>query len=220
MAVELLPEELVGVPGGGKEVQAVWWVGPTDVPRVDLQNAVPGPCLADEVGQRLVLVRDVLEGLRDEVVEIIAIGDLLLDVEDGQLELLQQVILILLLPFCEVQEVAGVRALTWLVYRQLLCPRGCCQVHGIWRCHDERRLRRDEVGLLNPGAVGVEAMWTVVPSMLLLDGGMRRYLPEPVLVVHHGLATDLPAYVVLLHGVGDLRGPVRSLSASMRWKKA
>ena len=29
-----------------------------------------------------------------------------------------------------------------------------------------------------------------------------------MLVVHHGLAADLPAYVVLLHGVGDLRGPL------------
>ena len=26
VAVELLPEELVGVPGGGKEVQSVWWI--------------------------------------------------------------------------------------------------------------------------------------------------------------------------------------------------
>ena len=73
MAVELLPKELVGVPGGGKEVQTVWWV----------QDAVPG------LGQRLVLVRDVLEGLRDELVEVVAVGDLLLDVEDCQLELLQ-----------------------------------------------------------------------------------------------------------------------------------
>ena len=29
-----------------------------------------------------------------------------------------------------------------------------------------------------------------------------------MLVVHHGLAADLPANVVLLHGVGDLRGPL------------
>ena len=87
--VELLPEEFVGVLGGGEEVQAVWWVRPTDVARVDLQDAVPGPCLADEVGQGLVLFRDILEGLRDEVVEVVAVGDLLLDVEDGELELLQ-----------------------------------------------------------------------------------------------------------------------------------
>ena len=55
--------------------------------QVDLQDAVPGPRLPDEVGQRLVLVRDVLERLRDEVVEVVAVGDL--HVEDGQLELLQ-----------------------------------------------------------------------------------------------------------------------------------
>ena len=111
MAVELLPKELVGVPGGGKEVQAVWWVHPTDV---------SGSCLADEVGQRLVLVRDVLEGLRDELVEVVAVGDLLLDVEDCQLELLQQAILVLLLPLREVEEVAGVSALVgW-------CTCSCC----------------------------------------------------------------------------------------------
>ena len=50
-AVELLPEEFIGVLGGGEEVQAVWWVRPTDIARVDLQHPVLGPCLADEVGQ-------------------------------------------------------------------------------------------------------------------------------------------------------------------------
>ena len=75
----------------------MWWVGPTDVARVDLQDVVLGPCLADKVGQGLVLVGDILEGLRDEVVEVVAVGDLLLDVEDGELELLQQAILIFLL---------------------------------------------------------------------------------------------------------------------------
>ena len=174
VAVELLPKELVGVPGCGKEVQTVWWVRPTDVARVDLQDAVPGPCLADEVGQQLVLVvRDVLEGLRDELVEVVAVGDLLLDVEDCQLELLQQAILVLLLPLREVEEVAGVSALAWLVHLQLLCPCGCCQVRGVRCGHDERLLCRDEVGLLNPWAVGVEAMWTVALSMLILDGGER-----------------------------------------------
>ena len=122
VAVELLPKELVGVPGGGKEVQTVWWVRPTDVARVDLQDAVPGPCLADEVGKRLVLVRDVLEGLCDELVEVVAVGDLLLDVEDCQLELLQQAILVLLLPLREVEEVAGVSTLAWLVHLSCCAP--------------------------------------------------------------------------------------------------
>ena len=103
------------------------------------------------------------------MVEVVAVGDLLLDVEDGQLELLQKATLALLLPLCEVEEVAGVRALTRLVHLKLLCP----QVRGIRCGHYEGLLRRDEVGLLNPWAVGVEAMWTVVPSMLFLDGCER-----------------------------------------------
>ena len=145
MAVELFPEELVGVSGGGKEVQAVWRVRPTDVACVDLQDAVPGPGLSDEVGQRLVLVGDVLEGLRDELIEIVAVGDLLLDVEDGQLELLQKAVLILLFPLCEVEKVAGVCTLTWLMHLKLLRPCACRQVCGVWCGHDERLLCRDEV---------------------------------------------------------------------------
>ena len=145
-------------------------VRPTDIARVDLQDAVLGPCLADELGQGLVLVRDILEGFRDEVVEVVAVGDLLLDVEDGELELLQQAILVLLLPLREVQEIVGARAHNWLAYRELLGP---YSADGVGRCHDERLLCRDEVGLLNPWAVGVEAMWAVVTSMLLLDAGAR-----------------------------------------------
>ena len=107
------------------------------------------------------------------MVEVVAVGDLLLDVEDGELELLQQAILIFLLPLREVQEVVGARAHHWPTYRKLLCPCRRRQVHGVGRGHDERLLCWDEVGLLDPGAVGIEAMWTVVPSMLLLDAGVR-----------------------------------------------
>ena len=208
LAVELLPEEFVGVLGGGEKVQAVWWIRPTDIAGVDLEDAVPGPRLADEVWQGLILVRDILEGFRDEVVEVVAVGDLLLDVEDGEPELLQQAILVLLLPLREVQEVVGAWVHGWLAYWKLLSFCGRRQVHGVGCCHDERLLRRDEVGLLNPWTVGVEAMWTVVPPMLLLDAGVRRYLPKPALVVHHGLAANLPADVMLLHGVRNLGGPL------------
>ena len=49
LAVELLPEEFIGVLGGGEKAQAVWWIRPTDIAGVDLEDAVPGPCLKDEV---------------------------------------------------------------------------------------------------------------------------------------------------------------------------
>ena len=107
------------------------------------------------------------------MVEVVAVGDLLLDVEDGELELLQQAILSLLLPLREVQEVVGARAHHWLAYRKLLSPCGRREVHGVGCCHNEHLLCRDEVGLLNPWTVGVEAMWAVVPSMLLPDAGVR-----------------------------------------------
>ena len=173
VAVELHPEELVGVPGGWEEVQAVYGgLAPLMLRELISRMLFLGHVSRTKYGNGW-FVRDVLEGLRDEVVEVVAFGDLLLDVENGQLELLQQAVFILLLPLCEVEEVAGVGALTRLVNWKLLRPCRCRQVRRVWCGHDERLLCRDEVGLLNPWSVGVETMWTVVPSMLFLDGGER-----------------------------------------------
>ena len=105
--VELLAEEFIGVPLRWQEVQAVSRVRAGDVARVDLQDAVPRPRLPCEVRQRLIFLGDILEGLGEEMIEVVLVGDLLLDVQDSQLEVLQQPVL-LLFPLGEVEEVVGV----------------------------------------------------------------------------------------------------------------
>ena len=70
--VELLPEKFVGEPVGGQKVQAVRGVRTSEV----AQDAVPWPGLPRKVWEGLILVGDILEGLDEELVEIILVGDL------------------------------------------------------------------------------------------------------------------------------------------------
>ena len=111
----------------GEEVPAVWRAGSGEVAAHDLLDVFPAPRLALEVGEDLVLVGRIFDGVDvdEELIEIVLIGDLLQYVQDGRFE----VLLILLLPLGEVEEVTGVgrswtclgKALSASVGHEVLC---------------------------------------------------------------------------------------------------
>ena len=94
-----------------------------------------------EIGERLTLGRGVLDGLDDEHVEVVAAGDLLLDAEDGGLELLYQHILFGALPLHEVQNMLA-RVGVWPcgdpAILEDLCAGGRGEVGAFFDCDNAR----------------------------------------------------------------------------------
>ena len=120
--------------------------------------------------------RSPCDGLDDEHVEVVAAGDLLLDAEDGGLELLYQHILFSALPLHEVQNMLP-RVGVWFcgdpAILEDLCAGGRGEVGAFFDCDNEGLVRGDQAGLLDPGAVMPKAMGAIVFAMLGCNDDVR-----------------------------------------------
>ena len=135
------------------------------------------------------------------------------------LELLNQNVLPGALPLHEVEDVLLLvrsGASREALVLDDLCSGGGGEVGAILDCYHEGLLRRDQAGLLDPGAALPQAMGAIVFAVLRLDGGMWCDLPQPAPVVHRRLALNLPTDVVLIDVGGNLARSVHQVIVGAR----